>query len=231
LAAITNPTHWKEEFYNQGDKYDKVVEMIAEINNSVKKSGDETVGGVKTFSSIPVLPASDPTADNQAARKAYVDSQADVYDWFGSDKYTIHTFGGFKIPLDPAAGVGEYLTFDNRVRNGATTTQPFIAGIFIPLRFGGKYYRITSVKVRVWLATGRTATIYVYRYTATDAGTRTSLGSQAHSGTSGWAWVTINVTDTTLDDPDDTLDVEVTHDINASDQLYMGQGRVTGYYT
>lgn len=30
--------------------------------------------GIKTFKSIPVLPASDPTTDNQAARKAYVDA-------------------------------------------------------------------------------------------------------------------------------------------------------------
>ncbi len=42
----------------------------------VDTTGDETIAGIKTFSSIPVLPASDPTADNQAARKAYVDSSA-----------------------------------------------------------------------------------------------------------------------------------------------------------
>lgn len=36
---------------------------------------DQTVGGVKTFDDIPLLPASDPTSDNQAARKAYVDNQ------------------------------------------------------------------------------------------------------------------------------------------------------------
>jgi len=35
----------------------------------------QTIAGVKTFSSIPVLPASDPTTDNQAARKAYVDTK------------------------------------------------------------------------------------------------------------------------------------------------------------
>jgi len=37
-------------------------------------TGDQTIDGIKTFSSIPVLPASDPTQDNQAVRKAYVDS-------------------------------------------------------------------------------------------------------------------------------------------------------------
>ena len=36
--------------------------------------GAQTIAGIKTFSDIPVLPASDPTADNQAARKSYVDN-------------------------------------------------------------------------------------------------------------------------------------------------------------
>ena len=42
----------------------------------VDTTGDETIAGVKTFTSIPVGPASDPTTDNQLARKAYVDSVA-----------------------------------------------------------------------------------------------------------------------------------------------------------
>lgn len=39
----------------------------------VGTSGNETIAGTKTFSTIPVLPASNPTTDNQAARKKYVD--------------------------------------------------------------------------------------------------------------------------------------------------------------
>lgn len=39
----------------------------------VHKTGAETIAGLKTFSSIPVLPASNPSTDNQAARKKYVD--------------------------------------------------------------------------------------------------------------------------------------------------------------
>ncbi|HEU0020875.1 MAG TPA: hypothetical protein VFR55_04280 [Dehalococcoidia bacterium] len=42
----------------------------------VPTDGAHTINDVKTFSSIPVLPASDPTTDNQAARKVYVDSLA-----------------------------------------------------------------------------------------------------------------------------------------------------------
>lgn len=37
-------------------------------------SGVQSIDGIKTFTSIPVLPASNPTTDNQLARKAYVDS-------------------------------------------------------------------------------------------------------------------------------------------------------------
>ena len=36
---------------------------------------NQTVGGVKTFTSIPVLPASDPVSDEQAVRKKYVDDK------------------------------------------------------------------------------------------------------------------------------------------------------------
>lgn len=51
---------------------------------TVKLSGNQTVQGVKTFGSIPVLPASDPTTDNQAVRKAYVDVAAVTVVKYGS---------------------------------------------------------------------------------------------------------------------------------------------------
>ena len=44
------------------------------LDNEVMHTKDaETVAGIKTLSSVPVLPASDPTADNELARKSYVD--------------------------------------------------------------------------------------------------------------------------------------------------------------
>jgi len=39
----------------------------------VQTTGNQSVDGVKTFTSIPVLPASNPTAANQAVRKGYAD--------------------------------------------------------------------------------------------------------------------------------------------------------------
>ncbi|MBU4448837.1 MAG: hypothetical protein KKD99_09635 [Proteobacteria bacterium] len=41
----------------------------------VARTGAQSIAGVKTFTSIPILPASDPIADNEATRKAYVNAQ------------------------------------------------------------------------------------------------------------------------------------------------------------
>ena len=48
------------------------------LGGKVATTGNETVNGVKTFGSIPVLPASNPTTDNQAVRKAYIDGKFSV---------------------------------------------------------------------------------------------------------------------------------------------------------
>jgi len=47
----------------------------ATVTNGVYTSGNQTINGIKTFGSIPVGPASDPTSANELARKAYVDSK------------------------------------------------------------------------------------------------------------------------------------------------------------
>ena len=40
----------------------------------VQTSGNQTVGGIKTFTSIPALPATNPTTANQAVRKGFADA-------------------------------------------------------------------------------------------------------------------------------------------------------------
>lgn len=54
----------------------KAVKTYADARKAecVQLTGDQTIAGVKTLSSIPILPASDPTTDNQAVRKAYIDN-------------------------------------------------------------------------------------------------------------------------------------------------------------
>ena len=46
------------------------------IVNSVQTSGNQTIAGIKTFSSFPVTPSAAPTANSQAANKKYVDDNA-----------------------------------------------------------------------------------------------------------------------------------------------------------
>lgn len=46
---------------------------LTDLSDLVALTGNQTVAGIKTFSSIPVLPASSPSADNEATRKKYVD--------------------------------------------------------------------------------------------------------------------------------------------------------------
>ena len=51
----------------------KASEVNTELNKKVNNTGNEAIAGIKTFSSIPVLPAANPTTDNQATRKKYID--------------------------------------------------------------------------------------------------------------------------------------------------------------
>lgn len=44
-----------------------------DLSNYVQKTGNETIGGVKTFSSFPVTPSTAPSTDYQVANKKYVD--------------------------------------------------------------------------------------------------------------------------------------------------------------
>lgn len=59
----------------------------ADDSTVVKTSGNQTVGGTKTFSAYPVLPTAMPTTDRQAAPKKYVDDQiaASVLEWSTED--------------------------------------------------------------------------------------------------------------------------------------------------
>jgi len=59
---------------NASDIADVAADLATLDGEVVKLTGDQTVNGIKTFGSIPVLPASDPTTANQATRKSYVDT-------------------------------------------------------------------------------------------------------------------------------------------------------------
>lgn len=58
----------------------------ADDSTVVKTSGNQTVGGTKTFSTYPQLPTAMPSADRQAAPKKYVDDTiADAVAWGGTN--------------------------------------------------------------------------------------------------------------------------------------------------
>ncbi len=64
--------------YTDGMADARVVAGItgkADDSAVVHKTGDETIAGVKTFSSFPVTPSSNPTTDYQAANKKYADTK------------------------------------------------------------------------------------------------------------------------------------------------------------
>lgn len=68
----------KAELFCQDEDGD-VIQVTTEGNlNAVTLTGNQTVAGIKTFSSIPVLPSSNPTTDDQAVRKKYVDESSVV---------------------------------------------------------------------------------------------------------------------------------------------------------
>jgi len=54
---------------SDSDKLDNI-----DSTGFVQTSGDQTVGGIKTFTSIPALPATNPTTANQAVRKGFADA-------------------------------------------------------------------------------------------------------------------------------------------------------------
>ena len=82
----------------------------------VNTTGTQTVGGTKTFSSIPVLPASNPTTANQAVRKGYADgaylginakaADADKLNGQLASYYALatHNHNGVYVPMNNFAG-------------------------------------------------------------------------------------------------------------------------------
>ena len=70
VTKTDTETSWGEILGTLTDQ----VDLKNALNGKVGTTGNETIAGIKTFSSIPVLPATNPTTDNQATRKGYVDS-------------------------------------------------------------------------------------------------------------------------------------------------------------
>jgi len=87
--------------------------------DNVKTAGAQTIADVKTFSSIPVLPASNPTTDNQAVRKKYVDEYFMKYD------YIVNSQAKFDALVASGTWLGaKNVLFTTNVTRAAQTTIP-----------------------------------------------------------------------------------------------------------
>ena len=73
-SKIADKTLWVDNDDEQLKLWTGVAwEILSDWGNVVELSGNQTVGGIKTFSSFPVTPSSAPTSDYQVANKKYVD--------------------------------------------------------------------------------------------------------------------------------------------------------------
>lgn len=107
-----------------------VNEQLIRYGETVRSTGDQTVAGVKTFSSIPATTAGNPTTDNELARKKYVDElaagQGDASIVFGED-VTV----GDAVSIEPISSVegGTFVDFGrDAVSQGVKQSQSFVAG-------------------------------------------------------------------------------------------------------
>lgn len=106
----------------------EVIELVGNGSTTIASlpkrqpatDGAQTLYGVKTFNAIPVLTSSNPTSDNQAARKAYVDSLLgetfDVVDTDGGDVAAT-------TPTSPANGE-KWIVFNSGTSGNHVTGLP-----------------------------------------------------------------------------------------------------------
>ena len=107
----------------------------------VDTSGNETIAGVKTFSSIPVLPSSNPTLDDQATRKSYVDSHMQTGRWWVGG----NTFVG-NLATMLSDGIRTYENSASSLWYAGYLPLPQ----FVTIAGVTKYLRITSCKIAWW---------------------------------------------------------------------------------
>ncbi len=178
---ISDPNHWIEEGFFKGPKYNKVLEIIAALNlntthagsdgkdhsdvvlnnthrvapnphsGHVDTSGDETIAGVKTFSSIPVLPATNPTLDDHAVRKVYVDSLGgDIW-----EDESISVDCAFEFATQTSAANKFSVMFSGAIANIASAVTSYLLYSFpLPTRIGSLRFYCTAVKIHLYDADG-----------------------------------------------------------------------------
>jgi len=82
---------------DHGAVYYTKTEVDTLDGQNVKKTGDQTIAGVKTFSSFPVTPSSAPSTDYQVSNKKYVDDAAGGTQLVANDDNIINLHTGLLL--------------------------------------------------------------------------------------------------------------------------------------
>lgn len=87
----------------------------------VRKTENQTIDGVKTFSAIPILPATNPVSDNEAARKAYVDTKTGHHSCtiFKASNQNVTAASGLDILTFTSGGVNQVGTLISKFGNSS----------------------------------------------------------------------------------------------------------------
>lgn len=111
------PEEFPPSAHNHDGRYyteteaDALLLAKADDNAVVKLSGAQSVAGTKTFTSIPVLPNSSPSTDNEAARKKYVDDGL-ATKAASNHSHTIGDVSGLQSALDDKVEADELISAD-----------------------------------------------------------------------------------------------------------------------
>ena len=112
LAGLSNNDHPQYLLAATGKAADSDKLDGIDSTGFVKTSGNQTIAGVKSFSSFPVTPSSAPTTDYQVSNKKYVD---DLIGAWASWTPTITWSGGTTDPTSFTVSSARYVTVGNLV--------------------------------------------------------------------------------------------------------------------
>lgn len=136
---------------------DVFIPSGATLSKVVETEGNQTIAGVKTFTSSPIVPT--PTTGTQAVNKDYADtkqSKAEVAYDANTSSYTTSTLPSGSIIERGCNTFGEYVAFADGTLINMSNTYNFVSNL------GGQYFyfpvafKDTSYSMEItYLATGR----------------------------------------------------------------------------
>ena len=127
---LVNPKADKSTTYTKTE-VDTKVNAKANANAVVNLTGNQTIAGIKTFSSVPVC-ATAPTANNHLANKAYIDSISRVPDYSAGVSITQNkTFTAqFNGVAEIYGRAGSGYTWTLRTGDGSNDSQVIMGGFW-----------------------------------------------------------------------------------------------------